>query len=47
MIRRRAFVAPLSERLALAVERAEFAARGLLPFNLLFCRAHRSTSTSR
>lgn len=31
------FVAPLSERLALAVERAEFAARGLLPFNLLFC----------
>lgn len=36
------FVAPLSERLALAAERAEFAARRLLPLNLLFCRAHRS-----
>jgi hypothetical protein len=31
----------LSERVALAVERAGFGARRLLAFNLLFCRAHR------
>ena len=35
------FVAPLSESLALATERAEFAARRWLPFNLLSCRAVR------
>lgn len=33
------FAAPLSERLALAVERVEFAGRHWLPLNLLFCRA--------
>lgn len=35
------FAAPLSERLARALERAEFAGRGFLPLNLLFCRATR------
>ena len=35
------FVAPLSERLALALERAEFRGRRLLPLNLLYCRASR------
>lgn len=37
------FLAPVSESLALAAERAEFAGRRLLPLNLLFCRAHRSS----
>lgn len=37
------FIAPVSESLALAAERGEFAARWLLPLNLLFCRARRST----
>jgi 2-polyprenyl-3-methyl-5-hydroxy-6-metoxy-1,4-benzoquinol methylase len=35
------FAAPLSTRLALALERAEFAGRRWLPSNLLFCRATR------
>jgi 2-polyprenyl-3-methyl-5-hydroxy-6-metoxy-1,4-benzoquinol methylase len=35
------FLAPVSERLALAVESAEFAARRWLPLNLLYCRASR------
>jgi 2-polyprenyl-3-methyl-5-hydroxy-6-metoxy-1,4-benzoquinol methylase len=33
------FVAPVSETLARGLERAEFAGRGLLPLNLLYCRA--------
>jgi 2-polyprenyl-3-methyl-5-hydroxy-6-metoxy-1,4-benzoquinol methylase len=33
------FVAPLSGRLALAVERVEFRGRRILPLNLLYCRA--------
>lgn len=33
------FIAPISERLALATERGEFAGRRLLPLNLLYCRA--------
>ena len=33
------FVAPVSERLALGLERVEYAARGVLPLNLLYCRA--------
>lgn len=41
------FVAPLSERLALAAERAEFAGRRLFPLNLLFCRARRSDRSTR
>ena len=36
------FLAPLAERVALTVERAEFAGRRVLPLNLLFCRAQRS-----
>ena len=35
------FLAPLSERLALAAERAEFRLRTVLPLNLLYCRARR------
>jgi 2-polyprenyl-3-methyl-5-hydroxy-6-metoxy-1,4-benzoquinol methylase len=35
------FLAPLSERLALAAESAEFAARRWLPLNLIYCRASR------
>jgi 2-polyprenyl-3-methyl-5-hydroxy-6-metoxy-1,4-benzoquinol methylase len=35
------FAAPVSSRLALALERAEFAGRRWLPLNLLFCRATR------
>jgi 2-polyprenyl-3-methyl-5-hydroxy-6-metoxy-1,4-benzoquinol methylase len=34
-------LAPVSERLALAVERLEFALRRTFPFNLLYCRAGR------
>jgi 2-polyprenyl-3-methyl-5-hydroxy-6-metoxy-1,4-benzoquinol methylase len=33
------FLAPLSERVAALVERAEFAGRRRLPLNLLYCRA--------
>jgi 2-polyprenyl-3-methyl-5-hydroxy-6-metoxy-1,4-benzoquinol methylase len=33
------FVAPLSEALARGMERAEFAGRGVLPLNLLYCCA--------
>ena len=33
------FVAPLSDRLALALERVEFRGRRVLPLNLLYCRA--------
>jgi 2-polyprenyl-3-methyl-5-hydroxy-6-metoxy-1,4-benzoquinol methylase len=33
------FLAPLSERLALGIERVEFAGRSLFPLNLLYCRA--------
>jgi 2-polyprenyl-3-methyl-5-hydroxy-6-metoxy-1,4-benzoquinol methylase len=33
------FLAPLSERVALAAERIEFGGRRLLPLNLLYCRA--------
>jgi 2-polyprenyl-3-methyl-5-hydroxy-6-metoxy-1,4-benzoquinol methylase len=36
------FLAPISEPLACAVERAEFAHRLWLPLNLLYCRARRS-----
>ena len=36
------FLAPLSERVALAAERGEFAARRLLPLSLLFCRARKA-----
>jgi 2-polyprenyl-3-methyl-5-hydroxy-6-metoxy-1,4-benzoquinol methylase len=36
------FLAPLSEGLALAVERVEFRARRLLPWSLLYCRARRT-----
>lgn len=39
------FVAPVSERLAGWVERAEFAARRWLPLNLLYCRAVRDDRT--
>lgn len=35
------FLAPVSERLAIAVERVEFAGRHVLPLNLLWCRARR------
>ena len=35
------FLAPLGEGLALAVERAEFATRRHMPWNLLYCRARR------
>jgi 2-polyprenyl-3-methyl-5-hydroxy-6-metoxy-1,4-benzoquinol methylase len=37
------FLAPLSERLALAVEAGEFRTRGVMPYNLLYCRARRRT----
>ena len=36
------FLAPVSEALALGVERTEFTARRWLPANLLYCRARRS-----
>jgi 2-polyprenyl-3-methyl-5-hydroxy-6-metoxy-1,4-benzoquinol methylase len=37
------FLAPVSERLALAVEAGEFRTRRVMPYNLLYCRARRST----
>jgi 2-polyprenyl-3-methyl-5-hydroxy-6-metoxy-1,4-benzoquinol methylase len=36
------FLAPLSERVARAAERGEFAARRILPLSLLFCRARKT-----
>jgi 2-polyprenyl-3-methyl-5-hydroxy-6-metoxy-1,4-benzoquinol methylase len=39
------FVAPASERVALAIERAEFAARRVLPLNLLYCHARITRSS--
>ncbi len=35
------FLAPVSERLARAVEAGEFRTRRIMPYNLLFCRARR------
>lgn len=36
------FLAPLSERLARAVERVEFGTARFMPYNLLYCRARRT-----
>ncbi len=38
------FLAPLSERVARGVEQFEFRTRRLLPYNLLYCCAHRNES---
>jgi 2-polyprenyl-3-methyl-5-hydroxy-6-metoxy-1,4-benzoquinol methylase len=37
------FVAPISERLARAIESAEFSTAHCMPYNLLYCRARRAT----
>lgn len=41
------FVAPISERLARAAERVELRTAGVMPYNLLYCRARRAQRRTR